>query len=84
MIFELIVVDTPEQSQNYPVKNEQGHVQRAVFVGQILCGLHHRGNRPNRLTRNHRKLETELELLWNSRELVRAMDQRGYDEFIID
>lgn len=83
MIFELIVVDTPEQAQSCPIKNEPGHVQRAVFVGQILCGLHYRGIRPNRLTRNHRKLETELELLWNTRELVRAMDQRGYEEIIV-
>lgn len=83
MIFELIVVDTPEQAKSYPVKKEPGHVQRTIFVGQSICGLHHRGKRPNRLTRNHRKLETELELLWNRRVLVRAMDQRGYEEIIV-
>lgn len=83
MIFELIVVDTPEQVQNYPIKNEPGHVQRAVFVGQSFCGLHYRGKRPNRLTRNHRKLETELELLWDTRVLMPAMDQRGYEEIIV-
>jgi len=83
MIFELIVVDTPEQAKSYPVKNEPGHVQRAVFVGQSFCGLHYHGQRPNRLTRNHRKLETELELMWNTKVLIPAMNQRGYEEIIV-
>lgn len=83
MIFELIVVDTPEQAKRYPVKNEPGHVQRAICVGQSICGLHHRGQRPNRLTRNHRKLETEIELYWEMEVLLRAMNQRGYEEIIV-
>lgn len=76
MIFELIVVDTPEQAKSYPVKNEPGHVQKAVFIGQSLCGTRHGAMRPNRLTRNHRKLETEKELEWETEILLQQMDQR--------
>ena len=64
MIFELIVVDTKEQALAYPVIHTETHVQRAVFVGEGLCGVRYKAIRPNKLTRLQRPLESELERTW--------------------
>ncbi|MFJ7665282.1 hypothetical protein ACIQXW_23270 [Lysinibacillus sp. NPDC097162] len=83
MIFELIVVDTPEQAKCYPIIHTETHVQRAVFVGEGLCGVRYKASRPNKLTRLHRPLATELERLWERDCLLPAMNQRGYEETIV-
>ncbi|SER88564.1 hypothetical protein [Psychrobacillus sp. OK032] len=73
MVFELIVVDTKEEADfiNLTVAKPNDHRKTyAVFVGQTICGLHHRGVRPNRLTRWHRELTTEMELRWNAEVLI--------------
>lgn len=72
-IFELIVVDTPEQAARYEVITTEDYRQQAIFVGQDILGLHYRGKRPNKLTRLHRPLETASERVWERQCLLRAL-----------
>lgn len=76
MIFELIVVDTKKQAEEYPIIHTENHIQQAIFVGQALCGVRYKAIRPNKLTRLHRPLETDVERLWERECLLKAMDQR--------
>lgn len=77
MIFELVVFDTKQQAEEFMPIITDTHVQRAVFVGEGLCGVRYRQYRPNKLTRNHRTLTTERELQWESECLLAALDKRG-------
>lgn len=76
MIFELIVVDTPEQAKLLngivPANTPQRRIY-AVFVGQDFLGLHSRGYRPNKLTRWHSELTTEMQKQWESEVLLQAV-----------
>lgn len=76
MSFELIVFDTKEQAEAYPFVVDGNYVQRATYVGEALCGVHYRGRRPNKLTRLHRPLETDMERLWERECLLPAMGRR--------
>lgn len=76
MIFELIVVDTKEQAEAYPIIHTDNHVQQAVFVMQALCGVRYKAIRPNKLTRLHHPLETDMERLWERECLLPTMCQR--------
>lgn len=77
MIFELVVFDTKKQAEEFTPIITDTHVQRAISVGESLCGLRYRQYRPNKLTRKHRPLTTEQELCWESDCLFAALDMRG-------
>lgn len=80
MIFELVLFDTKKQSEEFTPIKTNTHVQRAVFVGEALCGVRYRQYRPNKLTRKHRPLMTEYERDWEVNCLLPALDWRGVYE----
>lgn len=80
MIFELIVVDTKAEAKSYVIIGTESDKTYVTFVGEGLCGLQHRGQRPNKLTRLHSPLTSDYEKRWETEVLIPTMakgERRG-------